>query len=76
MAEMTDALATSLRTLSIDDMTSYNLVPLDMNVTVMTPPRPKIADYAAFATADLLAKLAPYMKDEEQIDPGVGRHLW
>ena len=26
MAEMTDALATSLRTLSIDDMTSYDLV--------------------------------------------------
>ena len=29
MAEMTDTLATSLRTLSINDMTAYSLMPLD-----------------------------------------------
>ena len=69
MAEMTDTLATSLRTLSINDMTAYSLMPLDMNVTNMTPLRPKIGVYAAYATSELLSILAPHMQDEEQLDP-------
>lgn len=62
-------LTTQLKTLSVNDLTDQAIVPLDMNVTGMSPERPKIGPYSAFAAVELIAILDPYMKDGEELDP-------